>query len=179
MSNGKVPDSSDSDPLWQRYEVSVRELLSALDPDATVRHNAHVQGRLSQVARQIDVWAEGTVIGQRISVAVECKLRRRPADVQIIDAFIGKLLDIGADRGVIYSSSGFSDGANMRAYANRNPSVLPVELATPQILHDLRRAPGYPADLLVQDIPPHWVEDLDEDIFAQYLKTGEPPKFFS
>ncbi|WP_354670593.1 restriction endonuclease [Amycolatopsis solani] len=165
-----------SNPLWRRYEISIQELLSALDPSASVLHDAKVPGRLSQIARQVDVWATGLVIGQRISVAVECKLRQRPVDVNIVDGFIGKLLDIGADRGLIYSSSGFSDGANMRAYASRNPSILTVSLETPQIVKDLHGAPGYPADLLVQDVPPHWIEELDAESFREFLTTGDSPK---
>ncbi|MGK3206740.1 restriction endonuclease [Amycolatopsis sp. MEPSY49] len=177
MSKDHIEESDHVDPLWERYEISIQEMLSGLDRAASVLHNAQVPGRLSQIARQVDVWVTGTVIKQEISIAVECKRRQRPVDVQIIDAFIGKLLDIGADRGVIYSYSGFSDGANMRAHAPQSPGVLAVALETPQIVKDLNGAPGYPADLLVQDVPPHWIEDLDRERFRFFLETGDSPKF--
>ncbi|MDI5977981.1 restriction endonuclease [Amycolatopsis magusensis] len=177
MGKGQADKSKHGNPWWQRYEISIHEMLSAFDPAAFVRHNTQIPGRFSQVPRQIDVWATGTVIGQQISVAVECKMQKRPVDVQIIDAFIGKLLDIGADRGVIYSYSGFSNGANMRAYAARSPAVLTVALKTPRIVKDSFGVPGYPADLLVQDVPPHWIEDLDKENFRIFIKSGQTPKF--
>jgi hypothetical protein len=56
MSAKRSAENTPQDPLWQRYELSVHELLDALDPAATVSHNTLVPGRLSQISRQVDVW---------------------------------------------------------------------------------------------------------------------------
>jgi restriction endonuclease len=163
--------------LWKRYEQSVHKLLEALDPAASVTHNRRVPGLLSGVSRQVDVLAKGSVVGLPITVAVECKKHGRVVDVGTLDQFVGKLLDIGADRGIIYSYSGFTSSAVMRAASARNPHVLAVALDTPLVA--TCRAPGYPADLLVADLVPQWVEELDEDAYAHFLAGGEWSKFWS
>jgi hypothetical protein len=159
--------------LWERYELSIGELVAALDPLAEVRHDERVPGRLSDTPRQIDVWAHGRVAGVEVIVAVECKRHGRPMAVGHVDQFIGKILDIGADRGVLYSHSGFTNSAVMRAMNARNPNVVPVALKTPNIVLRNQGVPGYPARLLVQEAPPLWIEDLDRDNFAYFLETGD------
>jgi hypothetical protein len=121
----------------------------------------------------------GTVAGIDLSVAVECKRHSRAVDVGVVDQFIGKLLDIGADRGVLYSYSGFTSPAVLRCERAMNPNVLAVALETPEVVERLRGVPGYPADLLVQEVAPQWVEELDEFAFAKFLRAGEWSKFWS
>ena len=41
----------------------------------------------------------------------------------MIDGFVGKLLDLGAERGIFYSAAGFTDGAIRRADRQRNPNI--------------------------------------------------------
>lgn len=89
------------------------------------------------------------------------------------------LLDIGADRGVLYSYSGFSSSAVMRAQAAWNPHVMTVALETPEIITRQSGVPGYPADLAVQDTAPQWAEEMDSSAFAHFLETGEWSKFWS
>lgn len=159
--------------LWKRYELSIHEMLAALDPHAEVRHNEHVEGRLSGRMRQIDVLAKGSVAGVEITVVVECKRYRRSVAIGDVDQFIGKIIDVGGERGILYSYSGFTDGAVARAIGAANPSVLTIALETPKIVSELRGAPGYLARLLVQHVPPLWIEDLGRDDFALYLRTGD------
>jgi len=165
--------------LWERYEASIHELIVALDPSAEVRRDQRVRGRLSQALRQIDVWAKGRVAGVELTVAVECKRYGRPVTIGEVDQFIGMLLDIGADRGVLYSYSGFSNAAVMRAQSARNPHVITVALETPEIVTQIHGAPGYPADLSVQDVAPQWVEEMDSEAFSHFLVNGEWSKFWS
>ncbi|MEU9912994.1 restriction endonuclease [Streptomyces sp. NPDC051001] len=171
--------TSTSNPLWRRYELSVREMLKALDPVARVLHDEHVAGRLSGAQRQIDVLATGKVVGLEITVAVECKRHRRPSSIEVVDQFIGKVLDIGADRGILYSYSGFSNNAVSRAVGSSNPSVMVIALDTPEVVKHVGEAPGYPADLLTQDEAPQWVEEMDEDAFRRFLADGAWSKFWS
>ncbi|MEU7712961.1 restriction endonuclease [Micromonospora chalcea] len=166
---------SRKDPLWQRYEQSVRHFLSDLDPSAQVTHNKKVEGRLSQSKRQVDVWAVGSVVGVDVVVAIECKRYRRPVTVETIDQFVGKLIDIGAGIGVLYSYSGFTGSAVNRAEFATNPRVLAVALETPEIVLQLRGVPGYPAAFMAQDCPPLWVEDLTEGALSQFVETGVWP----
>ncbi len=45
-----------------------------------------------------------------------------------IDEFVGELLDVGCDRGVLYAAGGFSEAALSRASNARNPGIGCVHL---------------------------------------------------
>ncbi|MBW6432397.1 restriction endonuclease [Actinoplanes hulinensis] len=165
------------DVLWRRYEESVHDLLKQLDPGAKIVHNEKVRGRLSQTDRQIDVWVVGTVLETiEVHVAIECKRYRRPVSIEVVDQFVGKLLDVGAGIGVLYSYSGFTNSAVARAEAATNPRVLTVAVQTPAVVLRNTGVPGYPASLLVQAVPPLWVEDLAADGFTSFVVSGEWPR---
>ncbi|MCM3921091.1 restriction endonuclease [Frankia sp. AiPs1] len=164
---------------WLRYEHSIASLIKSLDSTAEVSHNQKIHGHLSKSLRQVDVWAQGTVAGIQISIAVECKRHQRKIDTGIVDQFVGKLLDLKADRGIIYSHSGFTDNAVTRAVCASSPFVLAVSLETPEVVTNQRGVPGYPADLLAQESAPQWIEELDRDAFRRFLEAGEWSKFWS
>lgn len=67
--------------------------------------------------REIDVLIEGTVSGYPVRMAVECKNWRKSVGVEVVDAFVGKLQQIGIppSLGIIVSPSGFTGGALRRA----------------------------------------------------------------
>lgn len=68
-----------------------------------------VQGKLSEVGREIDVQLVDP--NQYDFVAFECKDHARPIDVPLIEAFSTKLIDVGAQRGAMVSNSGYTEGA--------------------------------------------------------------------
>ncbi len=102
--------------------------MDSLDEGATVRMNQQVPGNISGVQRQLDALLRGEVAGQPISIAIEAKRYQRRVSIGTIDEFIGKILDVGCDRGVLYSAGGFTDGALSRASNARNPAVGCVHL---------------------------------------------------
>jgi hypothetical protein len=154
------------DPLWRVYEQAVTSLLAGLDSNADVAHNATVLGRLSGESRQVDVLARGTVIGLEISVAVECKRYNRTIGIGIVDQFVGKLLDLGAERGVLYAYSGFTEAAVHRAFGSSSPSVLLVALESP----DVAAAP-YDATS-AGPVDPMYVDELGTQEYRRFLQTG-------
>ncbi|MFJ4585317.1 restriction endonuclease [Streptomyces echinatus] len=113
----------DKEVFWRAYEKRIAALLAALDPDASVKHNETIVGFISGVPRQIDALAEGAIAGQTMRVVAEAKCHSRRVTIEMIDGFVGKLLDLGAERGVFYSASGFTDGAVRRASKQRNPQI--------------------------------------------------------
>jgi hypothetical protein len=75
-------------------------------------------GRAGQ-RREIDVLLTGNLAGYPIRVAIECKNERLPIGVSKIDAFVGKLNDVGipVQLGIFVSASGYTSGAIERATA--------------------------------------------------------------
>lgn len=149
-------------PAWKVYEEQVAKLVASIDARAEVIHNKRIQGRLSTAMRQVDVWVRGSVIGQVIIVAVECKMVSRPLEIGAIDEFAGKLLDLGADRGVLYSASGMTPNAVHRAEGASNPSIIPVSLEAPP---GPRGAPGVPIGL----DQPDYAGWIDAEIYRRLI----------
>ncbi|MEU6044801.1 restriction endonuclease [Streptomyces griseus] len=114
---------------WREYEQEVATLVDSLDASTAVLHNRYVVGRISGVRRQLDAVVEGHLAGQHVSIVIEAKLYRRSVSIGTVDEFIGKMLDVGCDRGVLYAAGGFTDGALSRASNARNPAVGCVLLA--------------------------------------------------
>jgi hypothetical protein len=110
-----MTDDGGGTPKWRIYEAAIAQLKEAYD-DCDVILDHRVQGRRSGVSRQVDIWLSRRMGGHTVTVAVECKRREsRPVDIQDVDGFYGFLDDVGASKGVIVSTTGFTDGARRRA----------------------------------------------------------------
>ncbi len=64
---------------------------------------------------QIDVLAEYTALGSRHKVIVECKKQSRSVEREIVAALDRKLQSLGAQKGILISTSGFQSGATLYA----------------------------------------------------------------
>jgi restriction endonuclease len=151
-------------PAWKAYEEQIAQLVASLDSTAEVTHNKRIEARLSNATRQVDVWVCGKIIGQDITIAVECKMTSRPLEIGAIDEFVGKLLDLGAERGIIYSASGMTPSAVRRAEGATSPSVIPISLEAAPAPSPYG-APGPPDGLDEPDYP----EWIDTKIYRQLL----------
>lgn len=67
--------------------------------------------------REIDVLLSSQLAGYSVKMAIECKNERSPIGVEKIDAFVGKLQDVGipVHHGIYVSASGYTGGAIKRA----------------------------------------------------------------
>ncbi len=67
--------------------------------------------------REIDVLLTAAVEDQPVKVAIECKNQRKPVSLEQIDAFVGKLQDVGipSHLGIYVSVNGYTGGAVERA----------------------------------------------------------------
>jgi restriction endonuclease len=84
---------------WKRYEKQIADLIRrrAVGP-VKITTAAHVTGRLSQVARQVDILIEGNVSGiANVTIVLDCKCISEKVDVKDIEAFLGMVADIGAN----------------------------------------------------------------------------------
>lgn len=88
------------------------------DPNAKVERNVRLPAlRNPNRKREIDVLVSGWFSGYPIRIAIECKNYKSIIDVAYIDAYVGKLQDIGipTQHGIYVSAVGFTDGALERA----------------------------------------------------------------
>jgi hypothetical protein len=137
LRGGSVLNSQDSDfeheiatasePQWRSYENQVARLMASFG-DAEVAHNVIVTGAVSGSSRQIDVLVKGNVAGRSISIAVECKRYKRPLGIGAIDEFVGKILDLRVDSGVLFCLNGFTEPARLRAKHALHPKIELIQL---------------------------------------------------
>ena len=116
---GKKKDT----PEWRLFEQQVARFLRAMDENAQVLWNQKVVGRLSGTPRQIDALITGTFAGEAVTFIAECKRYGSPLGIDLVDELVGKTLDVGADRGLLYSFKGYTAPARSRAKGAVNPKI--------------------------------------------------------
>lgn len=116
-------------PAWKQFELDVHAHLQGIDRMAEIEHNAKREGLASRAQRQIDVLAERTVVGEVMRVVVECKAYKNPIDVGKVDEFVGKLIDVGANLGLLYALHGATPAAIRRAENSQMPRVTVRDLS--------------------------------------------------
>lgn len=138
------------DPEWKAFEKDVANFTANLpDPSPVTTYDARLPGELSQVPRQLDALVEASIGGATINVIIECKKYGKPVDVQVIDAFVGKLIDVGAESGVFYVFDSVTPAARSRAENARHPRVELREYASAML--------GFATV---------WTEDLVDDLIG-------------
>lgn len=97
---------------WEEYQHQAAGLLRELG------FSAEVNASLTEpngAEHAIDVAARRTVAGVDLLWIVECKYWKRSVDMGAVRDLRSLVLDLGADRGLLMSESGFQSGAIMTA----------------------------------------------------------------
>jgi hypothetical protein len=84
---------------------------------AVVRESEMITSRRGE-PREVDIAVHLTNGPHTLTIAVECRDRARPADVEWIDALIGKYNDMPVAQVVAVSRTGFTSGAKKKASEN-------------------------------------------------------------
>jgi len=143
------PPLAPQDAEWLIYEKDVVRSLASIDPTAEVAHNVKRKGASGRT-RQLDAFIVGRVCGTQIEIAVEAKRYSKTVGIGVIDAFVGKCIDVGVNQGIMYSHQGFGGGAKARAASSANPKIELREL--PQVLGTTLSDPEL--DLLLAELKP-------------------------
>ncbi|HRI67484.1 MAG TPA: restriction endonuclease [Polyangium sp.] len=111
-----MPDPSvvQKDLTGKPFERLVAAVQKKLDNDADIEWNARMRGA-SGTSRQVDVAIRGRWGSAKLFIAVEAKDYEDKVDIGIVESFIAKLKDIGANKGILVSSGGFTRDALLRA----------------------------------------------------------------
>lgn len=94
-------------PAWHDYQEQAAEFFRTLGMDANV--DERVVGARGQ--HDVDVVVRATRAGIQQVWVVECKLGRRSVTKLHVAALAQIVQDVGADRGIILSETGFQAGA--------------------------------------------------------------------
>jgi restriction system protein len=100
-------------------------------------------------AYSIDVYVRLTLLGgAHVDVLVECKHKGRPVEREAVMVLEAKLRDVGAHKGMLFSTSGFQKGALQYATARGIATVTVIE---GKWLYETKGATLCPVE------PPPWV----------------------
>lgn len=109
-------------------------------PSAKVTFDTHVEDRHTGARRQVDGWIDVDVGHLRLQVLISCKDLNRPLGVSAIETADGERNSTRAHSVVLYSSSGFTKNALVKAN----------ELAVTCCEYYAGRPPNHPQHLLVE-----------------------------
>jgi hypothetical protein len=99
--------------LGKPYENLVALVAKALHPGATIEVGEWVEG--PDGAREIDVSVRGQIDDKQTFILIECKDWKTDVGIGAIDALDSKRHDVGADKTMIVSNSGFTAPALTKA----------------------------------------------------------------
>lgn len=102
-------------PKWSRFEDLAAEIQKTLAPSASVTQNDRILGRHSGVQREIDIAIRKNIGQYKLLIVIDCKDYKQPVDVKDVEAFIGLVEDVGANKGAIIAAMGFTKTAKNRA----------------------------------------------------------------
>lgn len=109
-------------PRWEEYQDKVAVFLSQMGFDVKVDETI----RGARAEHKIDVTARMSIAGLDQCWLIECKSWKRRVPKERVLTFRGVVEDIGADRGLLFSESGFQAGA---IYAAQNTNITLTSLA--------------------------------------------------
>ena len=108
---------------WEQYQHEAAELLRELGFTAEVNHRIP---EANDAVHAIDVAARRTVAGVDVLWIVECKHWNRRVNIEKVLALRALVLDLGADRGLLMSESGFQSGA-IRTAGQKNITLTSLD----------------------------------------------------
>ncbi len=113
----KKRDSHQSTTIDKGKIVEGLVALLHEQPGISVQRNVHLPSTDGEETREIDVLISGQLVGYPVQIAIECKNYKREIGKADIDAFIGKLNDLGfpTQHGIYVCTSRYTKGAIKRA----------------------------------------------------------------
>lgn len=111
---------------FQRLVAAIERQLAPLG--AVVTESKLIKEKNSDTEREVDIAIESQVGQHRVLIAVECRDRSRPENLEWIDGLIGKYRDLPVEKVVAVSRSGFTRTATKKA-KEVNISTVTLEAA--------------------------------------------------
>ena len=158
---------------FQRLVAAIEGQLAPLG--AVVTESKLIKEKSSDTEREVDIAIESNVGQHRVLIAVECRDRGRPANLEWIDGLIGKYRDLPVEKIVAVSRSGFTKTAIKKA-KEVNISTVTLEAATEAKL--IPSAQGRTVTVKYdKHQPPNFHVALHSDDFQRHGEyTGDPKK---
>lgn len=97
------------------FEILIESIYKQIDPTSTITRNDKVWGYDSQQDREIDLSIKSVIGIHSILIIVQAKDYSAPLDMNVIGEFIAVIKDTRANKGILISANGFTQGAKKMA----------------------------------------------------------------
>lgn len=98
-----------------QFEQLVESIYRELDSSSQITRNDKILGRDSGIEREIDVSIRGSIGLHKLLIIIQAKDYKKACDVNIVGEFAAVIADVGANKGVLVSSQGFTQAARTMA----------------------------------------------------------------
>jgi hypothetical protein len=111
---------------WSGYEQEVFDVFKEHFPSARIQKDVRVVGHFSKRKRQIDIFLTESTPAGILKTVIDTKLFKRKVDVKAVEAFEGFVSDVGAQKGILITSRGYTQAALRRAFYGRSDLELDI-----------------------------------------------------
>lgn len=108
---------------WKNYEHYIYYTFKNKYPESDIVFNKKIKGIISGRSRQIDLFIEGAVAGENMTIIVDCKYFDKKIDIKIVESFLGFVKDVKGNKGILITNKGFTKSAYNRAYNDQNADI--------------------------------------------------------
>lgn len=144
---------------WQEYQEKIAKIFRSIGAEAITDYR--INGARGKHA--IDVWVSIKNFGVPVIWVCECKLWKNPIPKEKVLTLYEIMKDIGADRGFLFSESGFQSGA-IRVTKNTNITLTSIDGLEEWIAEGLQELALINFLKLVnsirRDLKKGWIDDL-------------------
>lgn len=113
---GKEFDETNSKKEWREFEKLVARIERHIaGTDLKIRSPDHIKDLVTGTPREVDASIRSIIGSAPILITIECRDRKGNEDVTWIEQLANKKVNIGADKTIAVSSSGFSKEAIAKA----------------------------------------------------------------
>lgn len=110
------PEDINTEITPREFELLVKEYLDNLGKELKTFKTTHnINLKRNDGEYQIDVFAEFEYLGVDFKILVECKRHKSSIKREVVQLLYDKLRTTGAQKGIIFSTSGFQEGAHIFA----------------------------------------------------------------
>lgn len=101
---------------WKEFEIRIFEYYKTVLHDIEVIHNHKIKGLISGRSRQIDIYINGRFEGKEQIVIIDAKKYNKKINIKDVESMLSMVADIGANKGILVTSIGYSRSAINRAH---------------------------------------------------------------
>jgi len=108
---------------WKNYEHYIYYTYKEKYPTSKIEFDKKIKGIISGRVRQVDLFIEVEVAGEKLTLIIDCKYFNKKIDIKLVESFLGFVKDVKGNRGILITNKGFTKSAFNRANNDQNNDV--------------------------------------------------------